>query len=114
MQKSFIKFSISFILLGIFLIAATSAMAAGCQKDISAVDAKIRAQYGPDYSKWWNWFGCPVCLGSELRKDAVVTKNQIKEISTYRNIAYSQLRRGDERQCVDTLRPAKGMLRIYK
>ena len=82
MQKSFIKFLISFIFLGIFLSAATSALAVGCQKDISAVDAKIRAQYGPDYSKWWNWFGCPVCLGSELRKDAVVSKNQMVDSRT--------------------------------
>lgn len=114
MKTDFKNFFVLSLFMGLLLGAASPTWAAGCQSDISAVDAKIRDQYGPDYSKWWSWFGCPVCLGGEMRKDAVVTKKQIKEISTYRNIAYSQLRQGNERQCVDTLRPAKGMLRIYK
>jgi hypothetical protein len=107
-RKYFSFFSLACLLLG----AASPAWAAGCQSDISAVDAKIRAQYGGDYSKWWTWLSCPVCLGSELKKDAIVTKTQIKEISSYRNIAYMQLRRGNERQCLAEVKNAKRMLKL--
>jgi hypothetical protein len=88
-------------------IAATSQ----CKKDLSSVDAGISKQYGEDRT-WWNILACPVCLGSELRKDAIVNKSQIREISSIRNIAYLQMSRGDERMCVDTLKPAKRMLRL--
>ena len=53
-----------------------------------------------------------VFLGSELRKDAIVTKSQIKEISFHRNIAYVQLTRGNDQQCADALKIPKKMLRI--
>ena len=53
-----------------------------------------------------------VFLGSELRKDAIVTKSQIKEISFHRNIAYVQLTRGNDQQCVNALKIPKKMLRI--
>lgn len=106
------KFFIFFLLVGLLLGAATPTWAAGCQSDISAVDAKIREQYGGDYSKWQTWFSCPVCLGGEMRKDAIVTKEQIRDISTHRNFAYTALRRGFEQQCVAELENAKKMLRI--
>jgi len=83
----------------------------GCQADITAVDNKIRKQYGED-TTWWNFFGCPVSLGGELRKDSIVTKSQIKEISSQRNFAYMLLRRGHDKQCVNELKTAKRMLRL--
>lgn len=87
------------------------AVASQCQKDLNAVDVGIGKQYGEDRT-WWNIFACPVCLGSDLRKDAIVNKTQIREISSIRNIAYLQMSKGHEMQCVDTLRPAKRMLRL--
>ena len=113
MKTHFTKFFIFSLLFGLFFGASTPTWAANCQSDISAVDAKIREQYGGDYSKWWTWFACPVCIGGELRKDAIVSKAQIQEISSHRNFAYMQLRRGNEKQCRDELRTAKRMLRIY-
>ena len=112
MQNLFKKFFVFFLLLGLLFGAATPIWAASCQSDISAVDAKIRDQYGGDYSKWWTWFACPVCLGGEMRKDAIVTKEQIRDISSHRNFAYMALRRGNEKQCVAELKNAKRMLRI--
>lgn len=103
--------------LGIFLsivltsISPANASSSQCKKDLSTVDAGISKQYGEDRT-WWNILACPVCLGSELRKDAIVNKSQIREISSLRNIAYLQMSRGDEKICVDTLRPAKRMLRL--
>lgn len=88
-----------------------AAHASQCQRDLSAVDTALKKQYGEDIT-WWNILGCPVCIGSELRKDAVVNKSQIKEISFKRNIAYMQMIRGNDALCVDSLKPAKRMLRI--
>lgn len=100
-----------FISSTIVLLTPAIASASQCRKDLSSVDAGISKQYGEDRT-WWNFLACPVCLGSELRKDAIVNKSQIREISSIRNIAYLQMSRGDERMCVDTLKPAKRMLRL--
>lgn len=111
MKTQFKNFLVSLLLMGLLSSVATSAWAGRCEADMSAVDTKIRKQYGEDLT-WWNILGCPVCLGSELRKDAIVTKSQIKEISFHRNIAYLQLTRGNDQQCVDALKIPKRMLRI--
>lgn len=95
----------------LFGLCSGHALASQCKKDLSAVDTGISKQYGEDRT-WWNIFACPVCLDSELRKDAIVNKTQIREISSIRNMAYLQMSRGDEKLCVDTLRPAKRMLRL--
>lgn len=100
-----------FISSTIVLLTLAIASASQCRKDLSSVDAGIHKQYGEDRT-WWNFFACPVCLGSELRKHAIVNKSQIREISSIRNIAYLQMSRGDEKICVDTLKPAKRMLRL--
>lgn len=106
--KSLLVFSLlTSLLLGI----AGPVWAGRCQTDMSAVDNKLRKQYGEDLT-WWNFLACPVCVGSELRKDAIVTKSQIKEISFHRNIAYTQMTRGHDQQCVDALKIPKRMLRI--
>lgn len=112
MQNLFKKFFVFFLLLGLLLGAATPTWAAGCQSDISAVDAKIRKQYGGDYSNWWTWFACPVCIGGDLRKDAIVTKEQIRDISSRRNIAYLHLKNGYQKLCIDELKIPKRMLKI--
>jgi len=95
----------------ILVLGSGDALASQCKKDLHDVDAGISKQYGEDRT-WWNILACPVCLGSELRKDAIVNKSQIREISSIRNIAYLQMSRGDEKLCVDTLRPAKRLLRL--
>jgi hypothetical protein len=38
---------------------------------------------------------------------------QIKEISYFRNIAYMQLSRGDEKMCKESMVKPKRMLRIW-
>lgn len=101
----------SSLLIGLLSSLVTPAWAGRCEADMSAIDSKLRKQYGEDLT-WWNILGCPVCLGSELRKDAIVTKSQIKEISFHRNIAYKQLTRGNDQQCVDALKTPKRLLRI--
>lgn len=111
MKTQFKKFFVSFLWIGFLSSVVAPAWAGRCEADMSAVDKKIRKQYGEDLT-WWNILGCPVCLGSELRKDAIVTKSQIKEISFHRNIAYVQLTRGNDQQCVDALKVPKKLLRI--
>jgi len=105
-NRSTILFTLIFL-----LNVPVFASASQCKKDLAAVDAGIGKQYGEDRT-WWNILACPVCLGSELRKDAIVSKLQILEISSMRNIAYLQMSRGDERLCVDTLKTPKRMLRL--
>ena len=87
------------------------ARASQCADDLSAVDKGLKSQYGGDGS-WWMWFACPVDMGSRLKKNAIVTADQIKSISSMRNIAYLQMARGDEFMCVQTLVPAKKLLRL--
>jgi len=111
MKTQFKNFFVSFLLVGLLSGTAAPAWAGRCATDMSAIDNKLRKQYGEDVT-WWTILGCPVCLGSELRKDAIVTKLQIKEISFHRNIAYVQLTRGNDQQCVDALKIPKKMLRI--
>jgi 4-hydroxy-3-methylbut-2-en-1-yl diphosphate synthase IspG/GcpE len=93
------------------LTHATS-LAQTCMKEISAVDQAVKKQYGADRT-WKNILGCPICLDGELRKDAIVTKAQIKEISYFRNIAYMQMNRGDEKMCHESLKTPKRLLRVW-
>lgn len=111
MKTQFKNLFLSSVLTGLMASIAAPAWAGRCEADMSAVDNKIRKQYGEDLT-WWTILGCPVCLGGELRKDAIVTKAQIKEISFHRNIAYVQLTRGHDQQCVDALKIPKRMLRL--
>jgi hypothetical protein len=48
-----------------------------------------------------------------LRKDAIVNKAQIKEISYFRNIAYMQMNRGDDKMCRESLKLPKRLLRVW-
>lgn len=89
-----------------------SALGQTCMKEISAVDQAVKKQYGADRT-WKNILGCPICLDGELRKDAIVTKAQIKEISYYRNIAYMQMNRGDDKMCHESLKIPKRLLRVW-
>ncbi len=83
-----------------------------CAKELAAVDQAVKKQYGADRT-WLNILGCPVCLDGELRKDAIVTKAQIKEISYFRNIAYMQMNRGDDKMCHESLKVPKRLLRVW-
>lgn len=111
MKAEFKGFFALVVLIGLLFSMAAPAWAGRCEVDMSAVDQKIRKQYGEDLT-WRTILGCPVCLGGELRKDAIVTKSQIKEISFHRNIAYVQLTRGHDQQCVDALKIPKRLLRL--
>jgi hypothetical protein len=101
----------------VLLITATSwvagtAHAATCAEDIAAVDKALHAQYKSDVP-WWDILACRIMLESDLRKDAIVTTAQIKEISYYRNIAYMQRSRGDEKMCKESMKIPKKLLRIW-
>ena len=74
------------------LLLATPAWASTCAEDIAAVDKALRSQYGED-RQWWQIIACPIVMDGQLRKDAVVNVEQIKEISYFRNIAYMQDRK---------------------
>ncbi|MBU3647220.1 MAG: hypothetical protein FGM56_03990 [Limnohabitans sp.] len=89
-----------------------SVYAGSCADDLSAVDKALRSQYGADRT-WRNILACPIVLDGELRKDAIVNKAQIKEISYFRNIAYMQYNRGDEQMCQDSLKKPKRLLRVW-
>lgn len=102
----------TFLLASFWGLAATSAFASSCAEDIAAVDKALRSQYGED-RKWWQVIACPVAMDSQLRKDAAVNVAQIKEISYFRNIAYMQHARGDDKMCKDSLVKPKRMLRVW-
>lgn len=93
------------------LLAAATASAAPCAEDIRQLDAAIKDQYGGT-GAWWEWFACPVCLNSELKKGALVTKDQIREISRIRIIAVSLARKNEEKMCKKMLEEPKRMLKI--
>ncbi|NDF44532.1 MAG: hypothetical protein EB125_02245 [Betaproteobacteria bacterium] len=102
-------------LLAVLLLSTLSHSAAHaqtCAKELAAVDQAVKKQYGADRT-WWNILGCPVCLDGELRKDAIVNKAQIKEISYFRNIAYMQMNRGDDKMCHESLKVPKRLLRVW-
>ena len=86
MKYSLKNLSTLAVMFGALISVCVPVWAGRCSTEMSAVDQKIRKQYGEDLT-WWTILGCPVCLGAELRKDAIVTKAQIKEISFHRNIA---------------------------
>jgi hypothetical protein len=92
-------------------LATTPVSATSCAEDIAAVDKALRSQYGED-RKWWQVIACPVVMDGQLRKDAVVNVAQIKEISYFRNIAYMQHARGDDKMCKESLVKPKRMLRV--
>lgn len=94
------------------LLLATPAWASSCAEDIAAVDKALRSQYGED-RKWWQIIACPIVMDGQLRKDAVVNVEQIKEISYFRNIAYMQMNRGDDKMCRESLKLPKRLLRVW-
>ncbi len=93
-------------------LATTPVSATSCAEDIAAVDKALRSQYGED-RKWWQVIACPVVMDGQLRKDAMVNMAQIKEISYFRNIAYMQHARGDDKMCKESLVKPKRMLRVW-
>jgi len=103
----------SLAVLGFALTAlpASQALAGRCADDIKKIDKGIKGQYGGS-GAWWEWFACPVCLGSELKKDAIVTKEQVRDISSKRNIASLLERDKKEQMCVKLLEGPKRMLKI--
>lgn len=99
------------VCLTLALVIPATCLAGQCANDLSSVDQGLKSQYGGDGS-WWTWFACPVDMGSRLKKNAIVNADQIKSISSMRNLAYLQMARGDEAMCVQTLIPAKKLLRL--
>ena len=99
-------------LLSLQLCLAFYAHAGSCSDDLTAVDKALRSQYGADRT-WKNILACPIVLDGELRKDAIVNKAQIKEISYFRNIAYMQHNRGDDHMCQESLKKPKRLLRVW-
>lgn len=95
----------------LLMTPSSNAWAGRCSEDIKRIDEAIKNQYGGN-GAWWEWFACPVCLGSELKKDALVTKAQIRDISSKRNIASLLDRDKKERMCVDLLEGPKRMLKL--
>ncbi len=102
----------TFLLASFLGLTATPASASSCAEDITAVDKALRSQYGED-RKWWQIIACPVVMDGQLRKDAVVNVEQIKEISYFRNIAYMQMNRGDDKMCRESLKLPKRLLRVW-
>lgn len=94
------------------VLSYSAAHAQTCAKELAAVDQAVKKQYGADRT-WLNILGCPICLDGELRKDAIVNKAQIKEISYFRNIAYMQMNRGDDKMCHESLKVPKRLLRVW-
>ena len=97
--------------LALFTLPISNALASRCADDIKKIDEAIKNQYGGS-GAWWEWFACPVCLGSELKKDAVVTKEQVRDISSKRNLASMLNRDKKELMCVKLLEGPKRQLRI--
>ena len=83
-----------------------------CYENIKKVDTSLKAQYGEDYP-WWDIFGCIVLRKGTLRRDAVVTIKQMKQISELRFQAYNLGRENKLNECLEVLRPANKMLHIY-
>jgi hypothetical protein len=103
---------LSRLIVAVCLLSGTPVWAGTCAEDITSVDKALRSQYGED-RKWWQIIACPVVMDGQLRKDAIVNVEQIKEISYFRNIAYMQLSRGDEKMCKESMVKPKRMLRIW-
>jgi hypothetical protein len=102
----------TFLLASFLGLTTMPASAGSCAEDIAAVDKALRSQYGED-RKWWQVIACPVVMDGQLRKDAIVNVEQIKEISYFRNIAYMQMNRGDDKMCRDSLKLPKRLLRVW-
>ena len=100
------------MLASVIVLTPTAVWSSSCADDIAAVDKALRSQYGED-RKWWQIIACPVVMDGQLRKDAVVNVKQIKEIGYFRNIAYMQHARGDDKMCKESLIKPKRMLRVW-
>lgn len=83
--------------------------AGSCSDDIARLNAAMKDQYEP--WSWSNMFYCAVARGSELRKDALVTRTQIRDIATDVSLAMRLDRTGQEQDCKATLINAKRLLR---
>ena len=81
-------------------------------EDMAAVDKALKQQYSADRTHWWDAIACAILMDTQLRKDAVVTQAQVKDISYLRNVAYMQHARGDDKLCVETLKTPKRMLHL--
>lgn len=93
-------------------LCALPAWAGTCAEDIAAVDKALTQQYKADRAHWWDAIACAILMDTQLRKDALVTKEQVKDISYWRNVAYMQHARGDEKLCVETLKAPKRLLHL--
>jgi hypothetical protein len=101
--------SVACLLAGVFSLQAH---ASTCAEDMAAVDKALKQQYSADRTHWWDAMACAILMDTQLRKDAVVTQAQVKDISYWRNVAYMQHARGDDKLCVETLKTPKRMLHL--
>jgi hypothetical protein len=93
-------------------LCALPSWAGTCAEDMAAVDKALKQQYSADRTHWWDVLTCVILQDTQLRKDAVVTKEQVKDISYWRNVAYMQHARGDDKLCVETLKTPKRLLHL--
>lgn len=92
------------------LLVAQKGWAGSCASDISRLNAAMKDQYVP--FSWSNMFYCAVARGSDLRKDALVTRAQISAIATDVSLALRLDRIGQEQDCKAALVTAKRLLRV--
>lgn len=85
------------------------ARAGSCADDISRLNAAMKDQYEP--FSWSNMFYCAVARGSELRKDALVSRSQMKAIASDVTWATRLERIGEEQDCKAKLVTAKRLLK---
>ena len=93
-------------------LCALPSWASTCAEDMAAVDKALKQQYSADRTHWWDAIACTILMDTQLRKDALVTKEQVKDISYWRNVAYMQHARGDDKLCVETLKTPKRLLHL--
>jgi hypothetical protein len=85
---------------------------ADCRAEMDRVDSAWTSQYHTEKHWWQRIVDCEICDDTELRKDAIITKEDSRKIGFYRNVAYSQLSRGDEKMCLETIKIPKRILRL--
>lgn len=85
------------------------AKAGSCAEDISRLNAAMKDQYEP--FSWSNMFYCAVARGSELRKDALVSRTQMKAIASDVTWATRLEHIGEEQDCKAKLVTAKRLLK---
>lgn len=93
------------------LFLSHAAQAGSCAEDISRLNEAMKNQYEP--WSWSNMFYCAVARGSELRKDALVNRTQIRDIASDVSIAMRLDRIGQEQDCKAKLVTAKRLLKTY-